>query len=49
MNPKILKDIKAFSTIQPEYIRKYDRMDVVVKFMQAKKEHPDYKKINYVH
>ncbi len=44
MNPQILKDIKALSTIQPEHIRKYDRMDVVVKFMQAKKEHPDYNK-----
>jgi hypothetical protein len=43
MNPQILKDIKALSTIQPEHIRKYDRMDVV-KFMQAKKEHPDYNK-----
>jgi hypothetical protein len=44
MNPQILKDIKALSTIQPEHIRKYDRMDVVIKFMQAKKEHPDYNK-----
>jgi hypothetical protein len=44
MNPQILKDIKALSTVQPEHIRKYDRMDVVVKFMQAKKEHHDYKK-----
>jgi hypothetical protein len=44
MNPQTLKDIKTLSTIQPVHIRKYDRMDVVVKFMQAKKEHPDYKK-----
>ena len=42
MNPQVLKDIKTLSTIQPEHIRKYDRMDVVIKFMQAKKEHPDY-------
>ena len=27
-----------------EHIRKYDRMDIVIKFMQAKKEHPDYNK-----
>jgi hypothetical protein len=44
MNPQTLKDIKTLSSIQPEHIRKYDRMDVVVKFMQAKKEHPDYNK-----
>jgi hypothetical protein len=44
MNPQTLKDIKTLSTIQPEHIRKYDRMDIVIKFMQAKKEHPDYKK-----
>ena len=39
-----LKDVKTLSIIQPEHIRKYDRMDIVIKFMQAKKEHPDYKK-----
>jgi hypothetical protein len=44
MNPQTLKAIKTLSSIQPEHIRKYDRMDVVVKFMQAKKEHPDYNK-----
>jgi hypothetical protein len=44
MNPQTLKDIKTLSSIQPEHIRKYDRMDVVIKFMQAKKEHPDYNK-----
>ena len=44
MSLQFLKDIKTLSTIQPEHIRKYDRMDVVVKFMQAKKEHPDYNK-----
>jgi hypothetical protein len=44
MNPQTLKDIKTLSSIQPEHIRKYDRMDIVIKFMQAKKEHPDYKK-----
>jgi hypothetical protein len=44
MNPQILKDIKALSTTQPEHIRKYDRMVVVIKFMQTKKEHPDYNK-----
>ena len=44
MNPQTLKDIKTLSSIQPEYIRKYDRMDIVIKFMQAKKEHPDYDK-----
>jgi hypothetical protein len=44
LNPQILKDIKTLSTIQPEHIRKYDRMDIVIKFMQAKKEHPDYNK-----
>jgi hypothetical protein len=43
MNPQTLKDIKTLSTIQLEHIRKYDRMDVV-KFMQAKKDHPDYNK-----
>ena len=44
MNTQTLKDIKSISTIEPDNIRKYDRMDVVIKFMQAKKEHPDYKK-----
>ena len=50
MNPQILKDIKALSTIQPEHIRKYDRMDVIVKFMQAKKKNIlIITKISYVH
>jgi hypothetical protein len=49
MNPQILKDIKALSTIQPEHIRKYDRMDVVIKFMQAKKNILIITKISYVH
>ena len=44
MNPQVLKDIKTLSIIQAEHIRKYDRTDVVIKFMQAKKEHPDYNK-----
>jgi hypothetical protein len=44
MNPQTLKDIKTLSSIQPEHIRKYDRMDIVIKFIQAKKEHPDYNK-----
>jgi hypothetical protein len=44
MNPQTLKDIKTLSSIQTEDIRKYDRMDIVIKFMQAKKEHPDYNK-----
>ena len=44
MNSQIFLDIKSISTIEPDNIRKYDRMDVVIKFMQGKKEHPDYKK-----
>ena len=44
MNPQTLKDIKTLSSIQPEHIRKYDCMDIVIKFMQAKKEYPDYNK-----
>src|SRR5215470_13209313 len=40
----LFESIKALSTIQPKQIRRYDRMDVVVKFMRAKKEHPNYKK-----
>ncbi len=44
MNPQTIKDNKTLSSIQPEHIRKYDRMDIVIKFMQAKKEHPDYNK-----
>jgi hypothetical protein len=45
MNPQTIKDIKAFSTIEPEQIRKYDRMNVVVKFMEAKSAHPDFTKL----
>ena len=44
MNPQTIKDIKALSTIEPEQIRKYDRMNVVVKFMEAKNAHPDFSK-----
>ena len=40
----LLEAIKTLSGILPEQIRKYDPMEVVVKFMQAKKEHPDYNK-----
>ena len=45
MNPQTIKDIKALSTIEPEQIRKYDRMNVVVKFMEAKNAHPDFSKL----
>ena len=45
MNPQTIKDIKALSTIEPEQIRKYDRMNVVVKFMEAKSAHPDFSKL----
>ncbi len=45
MNPQTIKDIKALSTVEPEQIRKYDRMNVVVKFMEAKNAHPDFNKL----
>src|SRR5215469_10505918 len=44
MTSQILEQIKTLSSILADQIRRYDRMEVVVKFMQAKKEHPDYRK-----
>src|SRR5215469_17517082 len=44
MTSHLFESIKTLSSIQPEHIRKYDRMEVVIRFMQAKKDHPDYKK-----
>ena len=44
MTCNIYENIKTLSTIQPDHIRKYDRMDVVVRFMKAKAEDPEYKK-----
>src|SRR6185436_9602665 len=44
MTSQLFEDIKTLSIILPEQIRRYDRMEVVVKFMQAKKDHPDYTK-----
>lgn len=45
MNPRTINDIKTLSTIEPKQIRKYDGMNLVVKFMEAKTAHPDFSKL----